>query len=146
MKINKDTWHYKLWRKSFTYRESVPEETDLCRYCHKVFWQAMGIAMVVAMVVALIGLSLAMLFMLGRGFWFHPLVALKITGVIIAVVVPIVLYTRWLNSKRVYKPAPKGLVSHWMTARKQSVCPLIEFESDEPIRRPFYDEEDDDQD
>lgn len=132
MKINKDTWHYNLWRKSFPYRENVPEETDLCRYCHKVFWQIMGIAALAGMILAGVGCLLVLAFMLVyQGFWLHTLTTFKVIGVGIAVIVPIVLYVRWLNSKSVRKVSNGNLVTHWVAAKKQSVCPLVEFSDDD---------------
>lgn len=132
MKINKETWHYKLWKKSFHYREEIPEETDLCRYCHKVFWQLIGIGVLASMILTAIGCCLVLLFMLAyQGFYLHTLTTLKVIGVGIVVVVPIVFYVRWLNNKNVRKASNSNLVSQFISAKKQSVCPLVEFSDDD---------------
>lgn len=130
MKINKDTWHYKVWRKSFGYREYVPEETDLCRYCHKVFWALVSYAALASMIILTIGLCIALLIMIGRGFWLHTGLAVEITLVGAAVITAIVLYVRWLNRGRSYRE-PKTLVGKYAKATKQRVCPLVEFSDSE---------------
>jgi len=124
MKINKDSWHYKLWRKSFNYSETIPTETDLCRYCHRVFWQVVGIAMIIftiGVVLALLGLILY------KGFWLNTGTAFAVTGIAALVIGAIYLYNRWLNGSPKPKQEPT-LASSWMQARKENVCPLVEFE------------------
>lgn len=126
MKINKDSWHYKLWRKSFSFDERVPQETDLCRYCHKVFWALVGYAALASMVVALGVMIIVILVMIGRGFWLHTGLAVEITLGVAAAVTAIVLYVRWLNRGRSYSE-PKTLVGQYAKATKQRVCPLVSF-------------------
>jgi membrane protein implicated in regulation of membrane protease activity len=130
VKINKDSWHYKLWRKSFTFGERVPEDTDLCRYCHKVFWQLVAYAALASMVVVLIGLVIALLVMIGRAAWLHAGLALEITLGSAAAIAAVVFYVRWLNRGRSYRE-PKTLVGKYAAATKQRVCPLVEFTTDE---------------
>lgn len=131
MKIDKNTWHYKLWRKSFILSRDVPDETDLCRYCHKVFWQLMGIAAMAGMFVMAIGCVLGLVgIFLYRGLWLNTEITLRVIGVIAPIVLLVYLYHRWLNGKRRPSSNNTGLVKSWMTARKQSVCPLVEFSDD----------------
>lgn len=130
MKINKDSWHYKLWAKTFD-RHEIPEETDLCRYCHKVFWQCFAIACFVSMIIVAVVMALALLVMLGRAFWLHTGVALQVTVAIAAAITVLVLYVRWLTRSRYSRPEPKTLVGQYARATKQRVCPLVEFTDDE---------------
>ncbi len=132
MKINKSAWHYKLWKKSFNgYNEYAPSETDLCRYCHRVFWQVLGLAVLAALLVVTIGGGLALLGIgLYQGLWKHTGTSLLVLGAIAAAVGVVYLYQRWLCGK----PKPKqddNLVGSWMAARKENVCPLIDFEDEE---------------
>lgn len=126
MKINKDSWHYKLWRKSFSFDERVPQETDLCRYCHKVFWQLVGYAALASMCCVLAALVIMLLIGIGRGFWLHTALALEITLGSAAVIAAVVFYVRWLNRGRSYRE-PQTLVGKYASATKQRVCPLVEF-------------------
>lgn len=130
MKINKDSWHYKLWRKSFSFDERVPTDTDLCRYCHKVFWSLVQYAALVALLIMTAGVAIGLLFLIGKGFWEHPALACEITLGGAAVITAIVLYVRWLNRGRSYSE-PTTLVGQYARATKQRVCPLVEFTDDE---------------
>lgn len=112
MKIDTNTWHYKLWRKSFSFDEWVPTETDLCRYCHKVFWQLASYAALVAMILAFIGITIAGVVLLGKAWWDHPLLATKIVAAIGGVILAIVLYGRWLNRGRSHRE-PSTLVGKY---------------------------------
>ncbi len=132
MKINKSAWHYKLWKKSFDgHTEYAPSETDLCRYCHRVFWQVLGLAVLAALLIVTIGGGL---FMLGlafyKGLWLNTGTSLLVLASIAAVIGVVYLYTRWLKGS----PKPKqddSLVGNWMAARKENVCPLVDFEDEE---------------
>lgn len=131
MKINKDSWHYKLWVKSFGYRPhyDIPKDTDLCRYCHKVFWQLVSIGMLASMLLIFAGgILLLTALLLYKGVWLNPMIALKVVGIGGAIIVPIVLYNRWLNSNRKTKAVKEqNLLVSWVAAKKENVCPLVEF-------------------
>lgn len=127
MKINKNSWHYRFWRKSFDYPSEAPLTIDLCRYCHRIFWRLIGISFLVAgtAYVALVLLYL----LLYMGLWRNTGVALSCIGAIGLVIGAIQLYSRWLNIP--VKPVEsQGLVTNWLSARKQQVCPVIEFSDD----------------
>ncbi len=131
MKINKQSWHYKLWRKSFSDKLDIPDDTDLCRYCHRVFWQVIGYAALAGMVLVTVGAALGLLFLIAyHGFWLHTGTALKVIAIGAAVIGLIVLYVRWLKGNR-YKRTPKTLVGKYAQASKQKVCPLVEFTSED---------------
>lgn len=129
MKINKDSWHYKVWRKSFQYKSNIPEETDLCRYCHKVFWALVGYAALVSLLcVSVGGLAAVVFYVYGyKGLWLHTLPTVLGTLAVATVILAIVFYNRWLNRGRSYSE-PKTLVGQYARATKQRVCPLVEFE------------------
>ncbi len=126
MKIDKSSWHYKLWRKSFEDKWRVPEETDLCRYCHRVFWQVLGIAALAGMVLVCIGCLLGLLGMfLYKGLWQNTGVTLTVLAIGGAIIGLIVLYVKWLKGGP--KKQNTTLLGSWASARKQQVCPLVEF-------------------
>lgn len=131
MKINTETWHYKLWRKSFSHGEYIPDETDLCRYCHRVFWQVIGYAAFACMILALIGCALALLGMfVYKGLYQNTAVTLEVTAAIAVAVTLVVLYVRWLNRGKSYR-RPQTLIGKYALASKQKVCPLVKFTSGE---------------
>ena len=130
MKINKDSWHYKLWRKSYSFDERVPQDTDLCRYCHKVFWQLVAYAAFCSMIVVAAVLCIALLVMIGRGFWLHPGLAFQITAGLFVGISALIFYVRWLHRGRTYRE-PKTLVGKYARATKQRVCPLVEFSEED---------------
>lgn len=126
MKINKNTWHYKLWKKSFL-EGAEPAETDLCRYCHKVFWQVLGIVVFGAMILG--GIAWLLFLFFYQGLWLHPLTTLIVVAAIAAIVTVVACYNRWMNAP-VRPTKERGLVGSWVSARKRSVCPLVQFSSE----------------
>jgi hypothetical protein len=112
-----------------------------------VFWQVVGIGALVAMILAGVGCLLGLLFILAyQGFWLHTVPTLIGTVIVVGAITTLVLYTKWLNSSKVSRTVSNpSLVSHWVAARKQSVCPLVEF-SDDNVKSYSLDEEDDDDD
>ncbi len=128
MKINTNTWHYRLWKASFTHKWDVPDETDLCRYCHRVFWQLLGIAALCGAILFCAGtLLVGAAMILYKGFWLNPGIAFPVTGILAAVITVLVLYKRWLKGSPKHSTNDANLASSWVAARKQKVCPLVEF-------------------
>ena len=121
MKLNKDSWHYKMWRDTFDVYEPVPTSTDLCRYCHRIFWH--GLLYIVMVIAAFFVVGYSFIY---KGLIQNTFITLTICGVLLGIVGIIVLYIMWLKRDRGYKE-PKTLVGKWAQARKQQVCPLVEF-------------------
>jgi len=128
MNIDKNKWHYKLWKYSFT--NSVPYETDLCRYCHRVFWSLLAVTIFIVCVLGIIGAAFALLFMIGRAFWIDTNLAFKVAGALIVSLALIISYVRWLRGSR-KSVEDQGLVKNWVRARKEGVCPLVTFQDDD---------------
>jgi hypothetical protein len=129
VKLNTNSWHYKMWAGSFSSYETKPYNTDLCRYCHRVFWQLVLRGMLGLMIAALVWM--VCYGGLYQGLWLHTKVALIIGGTIVGVIGLIVLYTRWLHGGRGYQREPKTLVGKYARAAKRGVCPIIEFDKQE---------------
>jgi hypothetical protein len=128
MKINTNSWHYKLWRSSF--KESVwgvPDKIDLCRYCHRVFWQVISKALACLMAVGCVG---ALVYGFYVAFILHFILSMECLGAALLLLACPISYVTWLNHQRhPWEPVkePKTLVGKWLQARKQRVCPMIEF-------------------
>jgi hypothetical protein len=126
MKLNTNSWHYKMWYDSFDYHETIPKNTDLCRYCHRVFWRLMVYAFLYLSIAAL-----AFLLVYGaiyQGLWRHTKDTLIFAGVLTAIGIPIVLYVRWFHGERFEPDEPKTLLGKYARAVKQGICPLVEFD------------------
>lgn len=123
MILKTDSWHYKLWEGSFGFDKKPPPSTDLCRYCHRVFWQIVARIVFVCMV----GITLAVIGygVIYEGFILHTKITFAATGVIVLLVTSVGAYFYWLNHKG---DEPKTLVGKWVAARKQRVCPVVEFD------------------
>lgn len=126
MKLNTKSWHYKLWAGSFSSYENKPLTTDLCRYCHKVFWQIMLRVFLVFM----LGVLAWMLVWGGlyQGLFLHTKIALCVVGVIALIGGVLFGYLRWLDGGRGYRRQPKTLVGKYARAAKDGVCPIIQFD------------------
>ncbi len=126
MKINKDSWHYKVWASSFDQYDGAPENTDLCRYCHRIFWRlALGTFFAVGILFCLSMLGYTIFY---KGLFQNTTPTLIIAAVIGVVVGAVYLYTRWLNGSKLQPEEPTTLVGKYLSASKQKVCPLVDFE------------------
>lgn len=107
MKISKDSWHYRLvWK----FGDRSPR-TNLCLY----FWQVVGNVLKV-IVLGVIGVV------------FFP-----IWGPAVGISLLYDLYRQKHPRKMREPPEPKGpsLIYLWVKAKKDRVCPKIEFVRDE---------------
>lgn len=127
MNINTSSWHYKLWLQSFADRSLVPHDTDLCRYCHRVFWILAFYGFLAILGAVFVGMCAMMLYFVGAASIAHTGTMAKIIGSIVCAIVPVALYMKWIN--RSHSEEPKTLIGKWFQARKQKVCPLVEFNS-----------------
>ncbi len=139
MKISKDSWHYRLFC-----RANVMPSSSLCIY----FWQAVflltqNILLAIAgLFIVSIGLSpLALLFDVDVPanvvstsilFWIAILICVAVVVVPETVRKSLMLIGRAKNKVRVYampdeKPKEPSLVTEWLKAKKDKVCPVIEF-------------------
>lgn len=122
MKFRTNSWHYKLWEESFKVGERPPETTDLCRYCHRVFWMVMWIAIFAFFALTiLVGLAWIIFY---AGLYQHTVGTLEVLAGVAVLIGGMWLYNRWLYGKQ---REPKTLVGQWVAARKSKVCPVVEF-------------------
>lgn len=127
MTLNTNSWHYKLWCGSFSSYEHRPTSTDLCRYCHRVFWQLVAYGFMIGA----IGLCVfALTYGLGyKLLWQHPVPTLIVGAIAGTIILLVVLYNRWLHGSPSYTQ-PKTLAGKYARAAKQGVCPLVTFSSE----------------
>ena len=119
MEISKSSWHYRLWRKlSYEYRPPH----DLCHY----FWSIVG---------NLIFLSTITLIVLAiLGFFIHCCIIMTTEGwMIISFFISTTVLSiftigglRKLLGRPLWMPG-SDILSEFLKAKKQRVCPLIEY-------------------
>lgn len=125
MKINKNSWHYKLWSNGIgRYGKTIPTQTDLCRYCHRIFWVCLLYVLMAFAFVYIIGAVGYLIFYLGL--FLHTLLTLGIIGAVVVGGTLVYLYICWFDNKE--SAEPTTLVGKYAQASKDKVCPLIEFE------------------
>lgn len=129
MQLNKNSWHYKVWSGSFDRYQGVPTSTDLCRYCHRIFWRLVLWTALASMLLWFAGTFLWLL--IYKGLVLNTLITLEILGGVAVFVGLVALYTMWISGSRV-KSQPKTLVGKWAQATKQGVCPMVEFTEPTP--------------
>lgn len=130
MQLNKKSWHYKMWDSTFTDYETKPKSTDLCRYCHRVFWKLVLITLVVSLMLTCVGiLGYSIIYL---GLILHTVPTLISIGSCAITGALIYLYVKWLDSRNNYRE-PTTLVGKYAKAVKRGVCPLVEF-TDETVR------------
>lgn len=119
MEISEDSWHYKVYEFGFAGHGWPPRRTNLCSYFWRVVWGfTLGTLMAIAaaLVLGLVGAAL-------YKFTFITLTTLGVIAVLIGIGVA--------YDRRPYKEKVKvepGLLRLYLRAKKEKVCPLIEFE------------------
>jgi hypothetical protein len=133
VKIDRASWHYRVWRASWNKegRFAGPDATDLCHY----FWR------IVFYLIFCAAVSLAIIGAFGAGIYFGFIKTYVgwVVAATIALGVGLAYSSKLLHRKwriwRMKRPrrAPKpprepGIVLLYLKAKKQRVCPMIEFE------------------
>ena len=122
MKVNKRSWHYNLWRKygGFTYAN-----VSLCSYVQRLFWVSLFAAAGVAVMAVCVGVIVSGLVVATIT---HPVVVgCVVLGCAIYVSTMRPPWSNFLFRQHTIK-GPQGLVASWVKAKKEKVCPLIDFE------------------
>jgi len=131
-RINRNSWHYKMNRRFSPFHNNPnymeynwePRHSNFCAY-----WRATTFKLVWLSVVTfgIIGL----LFMIANTIYIHPIVALKVTGAIIAVIVGgITLLFLFAGISKMNETVAKSnsLFVQKYRAQKSKICPTVEFE------------------
>jgi len=126
MKIQKDSWHYKLYEKSYSEHRFPASNTNLCKY----FWRVLGGTILLAFQVASVSIVLGAI---GFLFYKYTLIMVSVVAVIAAIVGLYVLYTYISDRKHApgYQEPEPGLLRSYLRAKKAKVCPLITFVEEE---------------
>jgi ABC-type methionine transport system permease subunit len=122
MIINTDSWHYKLYRFSYIVwnnEQDVPRyNTNLCQYVRHTVISLFFATLFWGFVGTMVGI---MLFLIGRGIWFNPMLALKVFGWIVLGIAALVGVFWYMLSDT------SEIVGEYIHAKTQGICPLIEF-------------------
>ena len=118
MIINTNSWHYKVWKWSYEMTDDlVPFETNLCAYVRCVF-------LLTPLKCLFFGFIFAVL---------YPIAAL-LRGLQIVVMYPFGYrpygfdFDENRKVNQLTGPSKINLLAEWVAAKKQKVCPLVEFE------------------
>lgn len=134
MKIRTDSWHYKLYERSYSQLQFPAQNTNLCKY----FWRVIGGTLYVAFLATVLGAILG-----GIGFLFYKytLVSFTVAGCIAAIIGLIFLYlyvaerlydrAKLKRSQPGYQEPEPGFLRSYVRAKKEKVCPLITFVEEE---------------
>ena len=119
MVIKENSWHYRVYEFGYSALDRwPPSETNLCRYFWRVMWGLFLGTMMVTVALLVLGL-------LGTALYNFTFITLTVLGVIAALIGAGIAYDR-----RPYKEKVKvepGLLRLYLRAKKEKVCPLVEF-------------------
>lgn len=131
MIINTNSWHYKLW--CWTYTNNVvdkypPLQTNLCSYVQRMFWIPLYWFLAYATtIILLLGLAVSIVGGLGYleylGWSHHFSSTLLIHASLILAIMCFFGYVFLHNTNN----QTVELAKEWASAKKQGICPLIEF-------------------
>jgi hypothetical protein len=125
MIINKNSWHYKFWRSTFGSDIEKPDTTNLCSYCQRIFWHGLMWFSLASLI-----LYIVMYGYLYNGLYLHTVKTLIGTLIVVAIFTVIILIVgRHDFFPKKYNDRPPSLFKQWLSAKKQRICPLIEFNS-----------------
>lgn len=123
MQVSTTAWHYRFLRAMECRRPS-----NLCSY----FWM---VVLHMALVVFFAGIALVVMALLVApilAIWFEWFEQVMIVGYVIWLAILGVtwaLYRHWRRTQMGYVKQPDGLALSWVKAKKDKVCPLIEYTS-----------------
>lgn len=133
MKISKKSWHYRFLRAQ---RYAVP--TSLCPYFWAVVFEALKMLVIGAILIALAAIVAMILFVTPIGYMFDASwVTEKEMGASVAFWAMIIImatvegtrrFYRRLRQKRAATPKEPNIVTAYIKARKEKICPTLEFE------------------
>lgn len=127
MKINRDTWHYWLYKVWVNGRTSPT--TNLCAYFWMVVFGAIEVALVSVLALAAVGGLGAFLYILGwhiyLSFRHHPIPSSLVALGVVSFVG--VAYWWSLVRRPSDEPREPSLVWAYIEAKKSKVCPVVEF-------------------
>jgi|ERR1700722_2842990 len=123
MVLNRSSLHYKIWVSSFSNYSDIPDTTNLCSYCQRVFFSGILWLTVIAVAATIAATMLYGIFYIG--FWEHTKIAFIVLGAIVGAIALTISVLAWKYSLEYSEP---GLVRQWMKAKKSRVCPIVEFE------------------
>lgn len=128
MKIKTNTWHYRWWR--WTYGDNyLPDQTNLCSYVQRIFWITLGHVFIYVLLVFAILLLVGFVGLLEyQGWRYHTMGTAIGHGSVVVSIGLLALYAATTDANYDREPT---LVGKWISAKKQGVCPLIEFEEPE---------------
>jgi len=119
MKISKSSWHYRLWgRLSDEYKPP----RDLCHYFWSIVSNIVLVLMMLAVILGIVGWLLYAIITM-------PIIGWVVIGFICsAIVFPIIVIggLRKLRGSPIWMPG-SDVLSEFIRAKKQRVCPLIEY-------------------
>lgn len=127
MNLSKNSWHYRLWASTYD-KGGQPDSTDLCRYCHRVFWKLVLWAFLVCFIASAI--AWACYLFLYQGLYLHTVSFLVAMAIVASILGTIVWYVNWLTRGRT-QSEPRTLIGKFAAASKQKVCPLVKFSEEE---------------
>ena len=120
MIVNKSSWHYKWWKKCGG--NSYSRNVSLCSYVQRIFLMSLVVAVPISILASCAGV---MLYALGCAFYYHTVQAF------IGVASFILLCSIILGICYFYFDDPDkepGIIGAWLQAKKDKVCPIIDFE------------------
>lgn len=128
MRVRTDSWHYRIYRYHFSHvtrdRPSDWAAPNLCAYVRRIVYA-------VFVTLLLIGMAAGAVAFLGWMFYTNPLGWLITVAVSLGIVGLVIGLDRfrhwWWNRQAGAVERPPGLIRAYLRARKQRVCPLIEF-------------------
>lgn len=131
MIINKNSWHYRLW--SWTYTNSLedkypPSKTNLCSYVQRIVGIPLFYLLLFSFIITIVlGILVGIGIVEYEAWSIHPyrsLVGHLVIALLIGIVIGSVFWRETSNPTLV-------VMREYVSAKKQGICPLIEFNENE---------------
>jgi membrane protein YdbS with pleckstrin-like domain len=131
-RINRNSWHYKMNRRISPYHDNPnymeynwePRHSNFCAYWRATMFKLVWLSLVAFGIISF-------LFMFATSIYAYPIVALKVTGAIIAVITGIIAFAfLFAGISKMNETVTKSnsLFVQKYRAQKSKICPTVEFE------------------
>ncbi len=124
MKVRKSSWYHWFYTFGFEQYERHPGKTNLCSYFWRTVWGVFKCLLIVAVVGTIVTVAGMCLY---NALWLS-IGCLAVVGAVIAFASNWTRIKFFLNPGRYENKEPEpGLLRSYIKAKKDKVCPLIEF-------------------
>jgi hypothetical protein len=128
MNINRNSWHYAWYNKTYTLFDGwPPSQTNLCQYVQRILGISLLCLVIGVSLLTAVGYGVFCVGLIEWSLWHHPVAAVIVHACIALLVGG--LYFKFF--KTVFQSEGAQVIRSYLSAKKNRFCPTVTF-SDDP--------------